>query len=139
MSSQELKKFISLLESIEAETMSSVTEDEEQDVEQLNSLLDELDETLRHAVSIANDLARFGRGIPGPFSGQVRSYLEPHLESWLSDSRQPGSIPSLRSMLNGEDDELEEDYAARSPSDSSSPLSHSNQQDLVVKGNHNED
>ena len=140
MSSQELKKFISLLESIEAETMPSVMEDEEQDLEQLNGLLDELDETLRRAVGIANDLARLGRGVPGPFSGQVRSYLEPHLESWLSDSRQPGSIPSLRSMLNGqEDDELEEDFAAKSPADSSSPLSHANQQDLVVKGNHNED
>jgi len=142
MSSQELKKFISLLESIEAETMPSMVAEDTVDLAQISDMLDELDETLRHAISIANDLARYGRAVPGPFSGQIRSYLEPHLESWLSDRRQPGSIPSLRSILNDrdeDDDEVDEDFASRSPSDSSSPLSHANQVDLVVKGNHNED
>jgi len=137
MSSQELKKFISLLEDIEAGH--TIQEDAEQDVEQLNSLLDELDETLRRAVGLANDLARLGREVPGPFAGQIRSYLEPHLESWLSDSRQPGSIPSLRSMLNDSDEDLDEDFAAKSPADSSSPLTNANQQDLTFKGNHSED
>jgi hypothetical protein len=144
MSSQELKKFITLLESIEAETMPSVTE-EAVDLAHLSDMLDQLEEHLNQAVGIANDLARYGRDVPGPFAGQIRSYLAPHLESWLDDRRQPGSIPNLRGMLinSGEEDEeygdLEEDYAAKSPADSSSPLSHANQQDLVVKGNHNED
>jgi hypothetical protein len=75
----------------------------------LLDMLDDLDETLRHAVSLANDLARYGRDIPGPFSGQIRSYLEPHLESWLSDKRQPGSIPSLREMLI---DAVSDEYSA---------------------------
>jgi hypothetical protein len=69
-------------------------------------MLDQLEEHLNQAVGIANDLARFGRDLPGPFSGQIRSYLAPHLESFIDDRRQPGSIPSLREMLsdNQEDD-----------------------------------
>ena len=110
MSSQELKKFIDLLESIESETMPAVTEEtSEQDLAQISDMLDQLDETLRHAVGLANDLARYGRNVPGPFAGQIRSYLEPHLESWLSDRRQPGSIPSLRSILNDRDEDEEDD------------------------------
>jgi len=143
MSSQELKKFITLLESIEAKTMPSVVAEEAVDLAHLSDMLDQLEEHLNQAVGIANDLARYGRDVPGPFAGQIRSYLAPHLESWLDDRRQPGSIPNLRGMLidSGEEDDedLEEDFAAKSPSDSSSPLSHANQQDLVVKGNHNED
>ena len=143
MSSKDLlKEYIDRLDAIASgDTIKEETS--EQDLAQISDMLDQLDETLRHAISIANDLARYGREVPGPFAGQIRSYLEPHLESWLSDRRQPGSIPSLRSILNdsNEDDEyeLEEDFGARAPSDSSSPLSHANQQDLVVKGNHNED
>jgi hypothetical protein len=104
---KELREFVEMMDAIAAEQPIQ-EETTEQDVEQLNSLLDDLDETLRHAVGLANDLARLGREVPGPFAGQIRSYLEPHLESWLSDSRQPGSIPSLRNMLN--DSEDDEDY-----------------------------
>jgi hypothetical protein len=135
---KELREFVEIMDAIAA---GQPIKEEAVDLAQISDMLDELDETLRHAVSIANDLARVGREVPGPFAGQIRSYLEPHLESWLSDRRQPGSIPSLRSILNDreEDDDLEEDFGARAPADSSSPLSHANQQDLVVKGNHNED
>ena len=102
---KELREFIELMDSIEAGA--PIVQEEAVDPQQLTNMLDELDETLRHAVSLANDLARYGRDVPGPFAGQIRSYLEPHLESWLSDSRQPGSIPSLRSMLDevGEEDD----------------------------------
>jgi len=143
MSSQELKKFISLLESIEAKTMPSVVTEEAVDLAHLSDMLDQLEEHLNQAVGIANDLARYGRDIPGPFAGQIRSYLAPHLESWLDNRRQPGSIPNLRGMLidSGEEDDedLEEDFAAKSPADSSSPLTNANQQDLTFKGNHSED
>ena len=109
MSSQELKKFISLLESIEAETMPSVVAEEAVDLAQISDMLDELEEHLNHAAGIANDLARVGRDVPGPFAGQIRSYLAPHLESFIADRRQPGSIASLRGMLI-DGDEDEDDY-----------------------------
>ena len=103
MSSKDLlKEYIDRLDAIAA---GQPIQEETVDLAQISDMLDELDETLRHAISIANDLARYGREVPGPFSGQIRSYLEPHLESWLSDRRQPGSIPSLRSILNDRDED----------------------------------
>ena len=139
MSSQELKKFISLLESIEAETMPSMVAEDAVDKTHLSDMLDQLEEHLNQAAGIASDLARYGRNLPGPFAGQIRSYLAPHLESFIDDRRQPGSVASLRNMLiDSDEDEVDEDFASRSPADSSSPLSHANQVDLVVKGNHNE-
>ena len=101
---KELREFVEIMDAIEA---GQPIQEQAVDPQQLTTMLDELDETLRHAISIANDLYRYGRAVPGPFSGQIRSYLEPHLESWLSDSQQPGSIPSLRSMLDevGEEDD----------------------------------
>ena len=105
MSSKDLlKEYIDRLDAIASgDTIKEETS--EQDLVAISDMLDELDETLRHAVGLANDLARFGRDVPGPFAGQIRSYLEPHLESWLSDRRQPGSIPSLRSILNDRDED----------------------------------
>jgi hypothetical protein len=99
---KELREFVEMMDSIEA---GHPIQEEAVDLAQISDMLDELDETLRHAVGIANNLARYGREVPGPFAGQIRSYLEPHLESWLSDSRQPGSIPSLRSILNDRDED----------------------------------
>ena len=109
MSSQDLlKEYIDRLDAIASgDTIKEETS--EQDLAQISDMLDQLDETLRHAVGLANDLARYGRNVPGPFAGQIRSYLEPHLESWLSDRRQPGSIPSLRSILNDRDEDEEDD------------------------------
>lgn len=108
MSSQELKKFINLLESIETEAMAPIQNEAMYDHNELSEMLDDLEAALGHAVDLASNLARYGREVPGPFSGQIQSYLLPHLESWMSDSRQPGSIPSLRRMLDeGEDDDYE--------------------------------
>jgi hypothetical protein len=105
-SSKLLKEFIEQMDAIEA---GQPIQEDTVDLAQISDMLDELDETLRHAVGIANNLARYGREVPGPFAGQIRSYLEPHLESWLSDRRQPGSIPSLRSILNDRDEDDYED------------------------------
>jgi hypothetical protein len=105
MSSKDLlKEYIDRLDAIAAGK--TVTEDAV-DTAQLSDMLDQLEEHLNQAAGIANDLARYGRDVPGPFAGQIRSYLAPHLESFLDDRRQPGSIPSLRNMLinSGEDDD----------------------------------
>jgi len=111
MSSKDLlKEYIDRLDAIAA---GQPIQEEAVDLAQISDMLDELDETLRHAVGIANNLARYGREVPGPFAGQIRSYLEPHLESWLSDRRQPGSIPSLRSILNDRDEDEDDLYESQ--------------------------
>ena len=104
---KELKEFVDMMDAIEA---GQPIREEAVDTAQLSDMLDQLEEHLSQAVGIANDLARYGRDIPGPFAGQIRSYLAPHLESWLDDRRQPGSIPSLRSMLIDNGDEEDDDY-----------------------------
>ena len=76
---KELREFVELMDAIEAGQ--PIVQEDAVNTEELSAMLDELDETLRHAVSIANDLYRYGRDVPGPFAGQIRSYLEPHLES----------------------------------------------------------
>jgi hypothetical protein len=91
---KELKEFVEMMDAIEAGQPI-----QEQDLAHLSDMLDQLEEHLNQAAGIASDLARYGRDVPGPFAGQIRSYLAPHLESFLDDRRQPGSIPSLRSML----------------------------------------
>ena len=108
-SAQLLKEFIKQMDAIEAGQ--SIQEDSV-DRTHLSDMLDQLEEHLNQAAGIANDLARYGRDLPGPFAGQIRSYLAPHLESFIDDRRQPGSIPSLRNMLidseEDEDDEINE-------------------------------
>lgn len=102
---KELREFIEMMDSIEAGE--SVVQEDAVDAAHLSDMLDELEEHLNQAVGIANDLARYGRDLPGPFAGQIRSYLAPHLESFIDDRRQPGSIASLRSILidSGEEDD----------------------------------
>jgi hypothetical protein len=104
---KELREFVEMMDAIEAGQ--SIQEDAV-DTAQLSDMLDQLEEHLSQAVGIANDLARYGRDIPGPFSGQIRGYLAPHLESWLDDRRQPGSIPNLRNMLIDSSDEEDDNY-----------------------------
>ena len=104
---KELREFIEMMDAIEAD---HPIQEDAVDRAHLSDMLDQLEEHLNQAAGIAGDLARYGRDLPGPFAGQIRSYLAPHLESWLDDRRQPGSIPSLRSMLinSGEEDEDDE-------------------------------
>ena len=104
---KELKEFIDLMDAIEAGE--PVVQEDAVDAAHLSDMLDQLEEHLNQAAGIANDLARYGRNVPGPFAGQIRSYLAPHLESFIDDRRQPGSIPSLRSMLIDSSDQ-DDDY-----------------------------
>jgi hypothetical protein len=109
MSSKDLlKEYIDRLDAIAA---GQPIQEDAVDKVHLSDMLDKLEEHLNQAAGIANDLARYGRDISGPFAGQIRSYLAPHLESFLDDRRQPGSIPSLRSMLidSGDEDEGEDE------------------------------
>ena len=100
---KELKEFVEMMDAIEA---GEPIKEDAVDRTHLSDMLDQLEEHLNQAAGIAGDLARYGRDLPGPFAGQIRSYLAPHLESFIDDRRQPGSIPSLRSMLiNSEEDE----------------------------------
>jgi hypothetical protein len=106
MSKNLLKEYIDRLDAIAA---GEPIQEDAVDRTHLSDMLDQLEEHLNQAVGIANDLARFGRDLPGPFAGQIRSYLAPHLESFIDDRRQPGSIASLRGILsnNQEDEDYE--------------------------------
>jgi hypothetical protein len=104
---KELKEFVEMMDAIEA---GEPIQEDAVDRVHLSDMLDQLEEHLNQAAGIASDLARYGRDLPGPFAGQIRSYLAPHLESFIDDRRQPGSVASLRSMLinSEEDDEINE-------------------------------
>ena len=103
---KELKEFVEMMDAIEA---GEPIQEDSVDRVHLSDMLDQLEEHLNQAAGIASDLARYGRDLPGPFAGQIRSYLAPHLESFIDDRRQPGSVASLRSMLiNSEEDEEDE-------------------------------
>ena len=106
---KELREFIELMDAIQS---GNPIKEDTVDRTHLSDMLDELEEHLNQAAGIASDLARYGRDLPGPFSGQIRSYLAPHLESFIDDRRQPGSVASLRRMLidsgEGEDDDVYE-------------------------------
>ena len=103
---KELKEFVEMMDAIAAGE--SIQEDAV-DRTHLSDMLDQLEEHLNQAAGIAGDLARYGRDLPGPFAGQIRSYLAPHLESFIDDRRQPGSVASLRNMLINSGDEDEDD------------------------------
>ena len=104
---KELKEFVEMMDAIEA---GRPIKEDSVDRTHLSDMLDQLEEHLNQAAGIAGDLARYGRDLPGPFAGQIRSYLAPHLESFIDDRRQPGSVASLRNMLinSGEEDDDEE-------------------------------
>ena len=103
---KELKEFVEMMDAIEA---GRPIQEDSVDRTHLSDMLDQLEEHLNQAAGIAGDLARYGRDLPGPFAGQIRSYLAPHLESFIDDRRQPGSVASLRNMLinSGEEDDEE--------------------------------
>ena len=103
---KELKEFVEMMDAIEA---GEPIKEDAVDRTHLSDMLDQLEEHLNQAVGIASDLARYGRDLPGPFAGQIRSYLAPHLESFIDDRRQPGSVASLRNMLIDSGDEDEDD------------------------------
>ena len=103
---KELKEFVEMMDAIEA---GEPIKEDAVDRTHLSDMLDQLEEHLNQAAGIAGDLARYGRDLPGPFAGQIRSYLAPHLESFIDDRRQPGSVASLRNMLINSGDEDDEE------------------------------
>jgi hypothetical protein len=104
---KELKEFVEMMDAIAA---GQPIHEDSVDRTHLSDMLDQLEEHLNQAAGIAGDLARYGRDLPGPFAGQIRSYLAPHLESFIDDRRQPGSVASLRNMLinSGDEDDMNE-------------------------------
>ena len=109
---KELHEFIKLMDAIQE---GKPINEDAVDRTHLSDMLDQLEEHLNQAAGIASDLARYGRDLPGPFAGQIRSYLAPHLESFIDDRRQPGSIASLRSMLVNSDEDEDMSEATEMP------------------------
>lgn len=66
------------------------------DYEELKEGLEELESLLIEAKQKAKELARNSEGI---FKGQLESYLIGHLDNFISNSSQPGSIETLREIL----------------------------------------
>ena len=63
--------------------------------------MDELDMAIRNAVGIAEDIARrAGCNDMRNLESEMEAYLIPHLQSWVDDERQMGSVPSLTNTLN---------------------------------------
>lgn len=83
------------------------------DIGELTTKLAMLASALSEAIDIAKQLDRVVRRNPdivtGPFSGQLNSYLIPHLEAWLEDANQPGSVAALNKMVY-DDAEEDDDY-----------------------------
>ena len=131
---KELREFIEMMDAIDA---GQPIQEDTVDRTHLSDMLDQLEEHLNQAAGIASDLARYGRDLPGPFSGQIRSYLAPHLESFIDDRRQPGSIASLRSILIDSGDEDEDDDL--NESEAFSHLSNSKLRRILVSGPKNID
>ena len=70
--------------------------------DEIENMLDEAAEHIQAAIDILSQAARAGRRAPHPFSGQLTSYIIPHLESWIEDENQPGSIATLKRILYNE-------------------------------------
>lgn len=93
----------------------------------INDQLDQVEQHLSEAISALMQVTKMARGVVhGPFEGQIRSYIQPHLQSWIDDKNQPGSLASLRQMVrrSGEDphaanesveEKKPEDKAAKEP------------------------
>jgi len=64
--------------------------------QELTDQLDELEESLREVIDKAFNLAKNTQGI---FSGQIRQYFCPTLNSFILSDHQPGSIASLRRLV----------------------------------------
>ena len=74
-------------------------EDTNGDTRELEDCLDQVDNSLQEAIAHAEDVAHLARNEHSQVSGQIRSYLIPWLEKFISDTNQPGSLASLRRML----------------------------------------
>ena len=63
--------------------------------------MEELEMAIRNAVGIAEDIARrAGWNDMRNLESEMEAYLIPHLQSWVDDERQIGSVPSLTNTMN---------------------------------------
>jgi hypothetical protein len=74
-------------------------------VAELTRMLDDVEGNLNDAIHTLGQASRKARQlkISGPFSGQIDSYILPHLKQWIESTHQPGSLISLRDILADED------------------------------------
>lgn len=113
----ELRSVLDKLESIEktnesvrgaldnVRRMNPVKESPQDQIRDFEGMLDEAAEHIESAIHVLSVLSRQSRGFVsaggGSFSGQLDSYIIPHLQSWVESKNQPGSIATLRGMLEG--------------------------------------
>ena len=102
MSSAQIKTLLESIDSLEEGSASSIN--------QVTSMIDDLEAGLSDVIYTAKSLERLAKQHPdlfdGPFAGQLRAYLIPHLEAWIQDENQPGSLATLKNMINISDEEL---------------------------------
>lgn len=130
----------------QASTMSAVgtgspspvgsTEKDDEEIEEATSsemhlvheYLDDAENHLGEAITTLKKLARLARRskLSRPFEGQLESYIIPHLQAWIDDQNQPGSIAALKRIIDEEgyedEDEPEEDEISRGPLQGSGSL-----------------
>lgn len=105
---KELREFIERMDAIEAECPINEEADNYRD---LFEMLEEVEDSLHRAQEAAGMLEQSSRNrLPSSFSGQLRLYLIGHLDSFMNNSNQPGSIASLRRMLEEYNNDGREDY-----------------------------
>lgn len=77
---------------------------------QLNELIDDLEASLTEAVSSAQEIYQFCRRSKyfKAIGGRVQSYTIGHLEAWLEDGNQTGSVADMRDDIDNELAELED-------------------------------
>jgi hypothetical protein len=75
---------------------------------------DEAEEALKEALVKAEELAgacdKASAGENGMAGARLRAYLIPHLESWLNDEDQIGSLPATMRDVESAEDEADEEY-----------------------------
>ena len=76
-------------------------------LDNLEEALDEFENALSDVIDKARELYRLARlaKTSEPIAGQIQGYLLGHLQNFMENERQPGSIPSLREMIADEREE----------------------------------
>lgn len=106
-----------------------------QKVEELDSVLDELEEGLREACGIARRARRTAveLGLPEWVAGQLEGYLEGNVKAFIDSEHQIGSIWGIRRGLEGliEDEDAQ---AREEREDVARELEIEEQEQMIVEG-----
>lgn len=76
--------------------------------EEINAALDEIADKIDEVIELAESLSARAENTPdiipekGAFICQLDRYFIPHMENWKYSDNQPGSIESLKNILNQE-------------------------------------